>query len=390
MPIFLLVFLLLYGGLHAYFFFKAQAALALGAASALALAFFLLLMVLAPILVHLLERQNWEAAARPVAYVGYVWISVVFLFFTSSVLIDLYRLVLFLARPLFQHDFSAALPSSGLRFFAPAIFALAATAYGYFEAQNVHLERLVIRSPKIPAQVGRLKIAQISDVHLGIIVNESRLKGILDLVQAKKPDLLISTGDLVDGEICHNEAVVQLLRAVNPRYGKYAITGNHEFYAGLQRALECTQDAGFRMLRGEKVEIAGGITLAGVDDPEARAFGNNPGVSEKQLLSADAAPSSDSINSENGNFTILLKHRPTLDPGASGLFDLQLSGHTHKGQIFPFTLLSRLFYPHNSGTFPLTGGSLLYVSRGSGTWGPPIRFVAPPEVTIIELIHAEL
>jgi predicted MPP superfamily phosphohydrolase len=88
-----------------------------------------------------------------------------------------------------------------------------------------------------------------------------------------------------------------------------------------------------------------------------------------------------------GKFTLLLKHQPRLDPEARGFFDLQLSGHTHKGQIWPFTWLSALTYPMNAGRFDLANGSVLYVSRGAGTWGPPIRFLSPPEVTVIELVR---
>ncbi len=102
-------------------------------------------------------------------------------------------------------------------------------------------------------------------------------------------------------------------------------------------------------------------------------------VPEKALLSK--VPSD--------RFTLLLKHRPAVDPESLGLFDLQLSGHVHKGQIFPFNLLTHLFYPVRTGFTLYPQNAALYVSRGTGTWGPPIRFLAPPEVTVIELIHAD-
>jgi hypothetical protein len=108
--------------------------------------------------------------------------------------------------------------------------------------------------------------------------------------------------------------------------------------------------------------------------------------SEKTLLSQVAQEN----NGRNPReFVLLLKHRPDVERSSIGLFDLQLSGHTHKGQIFPFCGLTRLFYPNDGGFSQPGKGSLLYVSRGSGTWGPPIRFLAPPEITIIELVHAE-
>jgi predicted MPP superfamily phosphohydrolase len=130
------------------------------------------------------------------------------------------------------------------------------------------------------------------------------------------------------------------------------------------------------LLRGEAVagEI---INVAGVNDPTGVQLKTDRMVSEPELL--DGLP--------RNKFTLLLKHRPTIDEKAAPLFDLQLSGHTHKGQIFPFTLLSRMAYPMNAGVFHLPGGPTLRVSRGTGTWGPPIRFLSPPEVTVIELVR---
>lgn len=170
------------------------------------------------------------------------------------------------------------------------------------------------------------------------------------------------------------------MKAINPRYGKFAITGNHEFYAGIENARCFTENAGFTFLRGESVTVAGMINIAGVDDPAGRYYGLKD-ISEKGVLS----------KLPRDKFTLLLKHRPTVDKDAVGLFDLQLSGHAHKGQIFPFSLITRIYYRHtaDAGHLKLMDNFYLYVSRGSGTWGPPIRFLAPPEVTVIELVHGE-
>lgn len=130
------------------------------------------------------------------------------------------------------------------------------------------------------------------------------------------------------------------------------------------------------MLRNEAVN-AGPITLVGVDDRTAVQLHMEEPIREKALLS----------QVPRDRFTLFLKHQPRIDHTTAGLFDLQISGHTHKGQIFPFTLLTLLTFPMNAGTYDLGSGSLLHVSRGTGTWGPPIRFLAPPEVTIIELVR---
>jgi len=179
---------------------------------------------------------------------------------------------------------------------------------------------------------------------------------------------------LVDAQINHLDGLTQLLQEIQPRLGKLAITGNHEYYAGLGQALDFTGRAGFQLLRGKGITIGGVLNIAGVDDPTGLSYGEET-ISERDLLSG----------LPRDIFTVLLKHRPVIDKESLGLFDLQISGHTHRGQIFPFVLLSQLFFPYNSGIFLLSNQAILYVSRGSGTWGPPIRFLAPPEVTIFEV-----
>ncbi len=371
MSLFFLTFFSLYTSLHYYIFTKIRDAFSLTILSSILLLFFMLLMVVSPLLVWFLEKHGYESLARMTAYVGYTWMGFAFLFFAGSVAIDGYRLILYLGGLILKKEIGA--PSLTLRFFIPFFFALAAGVYGHFEAWNIRTERVIVKSPKIPKDIGILKIAQISDVHLGMIVREERLRRILQKVKMENPDIFISTGDLVDAQINHLDGLTELLQEIQPRLGKFAITGNHEYYAGLRQALDFTQRAGFRLLRGKGITIGGVLNMAGVNDPTGLYYEEN--VSERDLLGG----------LPRDKFTILLKHRPVIDKESLGLFDLQISGHTHRGQIFPFVVLSRFFFPYNSGLFQLSNQAILYVSRGSGTWGPPIRFLAPPEVTIFEL-----
>jgi len=379
MSMFLLVFLTLYAGLHIYMFVKARAAFSLGTWSSIGVLLFLALMVFAPILTRLLEKPGLECVGRPLAFIGYTWMAIVALFFCSSIVIDLLRLLVRIAGFIVKKDFSGITHQPLLYFLIPLSISLFIAVYGYFEAWNVRTERLTIKTPKIPAEIGSLKIVQISDIHLGIMVGEKKLENILKLVQKENPDILVSTGDLVDGEMCNLSGLIGLLKEINPRYGKYAITGNHEFYAGIDKALKFTQDAGFTILRGERTNVAGILNLAGVDDPAGRY--QNPGkwISERELLS----------HLPQDKFTLFLKHRPLIDKEAIGLFDLQLSGHAHKGQIFPFSLITQAVYPIDEGYMKLDNGDYIYVSKGAGTWGPPIRFLAPPDIVVIELINPD-
>jgi predicted MPP superfamily phosphohydrolase len=378
MSLFLLTFFLLYGGTHLYLFLKIKSAVPFSVVTGACLALFLLVMMLAPILVRVAEKEGMESPARLLAYTGYLWMGFLFLFFSSSLVIDLYHGFLHVAGYVFGRDLRLFFLSNRIALIIPLAWGIISAVYGYFEALNIRTERITLSSPKIAPSPGRVTIVQISDVHLGLIVRKDRLKAIIDLVEAAAPDILVSTGDLVDGQINGLAGLAEMLREVTPRYGKYAVTGNHELYAGFSHSNRFMESAGFRVLRGEEVTLPGVITIAGVDDPAIGRTAGSASEEENRLLTGFPKET----------YCVLLKHRPVIQQASRDRFDLQLSGHVHKGQIFPFNLITYLFYPVKAGLNRNPQGSLLYVSRGSGTWGPPIRFLAPPEVTIIELVHS--
>jgi predicted MPP superfamily phosphohydrolase len=379
MMLFFFVFFTLYAGMHLYALLKIRAAFAPAVMPSILLSIIMVILVFSPVIVRQSERHGLELFARLFSYIGYTWMGVLFLFFAASIVIDAYNVLTHLAGLIAKSDLSHLRPSSKYSFMVPFLVSLTISVYGYFEAKDIRTERLVIRTSKIPSEIGSLKIVQISDVHIGLIVRGERLKKIIDRVNDEKPDILVSTGDLVDGQINSIQGISEMFMEIKPKYGKFAITGNHEFYAGLSHALEFTRESGFTILRGEGIEVGGFLNIVGVDDPAGRPFRLYKEVSERELL----------LDFRNNKFTLFLKHRPLINKESIGLFDLQLSGHAHKGQIFPFSILTRLYYPLHAGSHVLPDNSYIYVSRGSGTWGPPIRFLSRPEVTIIELIHID-
>jgi len=378
--LFLLFFFFFYGGMHLYAFMKVHAALVLGANTSVLLMVFMLMMVASPFIIRFLEKIGAESAAKIMAYIGYTWLGVLFLFFSYSLATDIGRMVVFATEHLLRRRIPFVTLSAEHAFFLSLSLSLLTACYGYFEARNIRTERITIKSQKIPVGMGTLRIVQISDVHLGLLVREDRLKKILDTVKDARPDILVSTGDLVDGQVCRIYALSDLLNEIRPRLGKFAITGNHEFYAGFDQAKCFTEEAGFRLLRGEAVTVADIINIVGVDDPAVKILKGSLSVSEKNLLAGIP----------RDKFTLFLKHRPLVDDESIGLFDLQLSGHVHKGQIFPFSIVTWLYYPVQAGFVSVAKDSFLYVSRGAGTWGPPIRFLAPPEIAIIDLAHKDI
>jgi hypothetical protein len=377
MRLFLLSFFLIYGLMHGYAFLKARAALHFGSLAGILLGLFMLFMILAPVCIRVLEQRGYEDTAEALSWGAYLWLGFLFLFIVCALIFDVWRILGIAATWLATKDFSALLPGARIAFFVPLALSLAASVYGFFEARDIRTERIVIETEKLPSGMERFRICQISDVHLGLIVRDERLSNMLDIVKRENPDLFVSTGDLVDGQIDRISSLAGPLRDIRPAYGKFAVTGNHEFFAGLDKALAFTRDAGFDVLRAQSRDIGGFLTVAGVDDPAGRGFGLRGGENgEGELLA--------SLPRER--FTLLLKHRPTVEETTRGLFDLQLSGHTHRGQIFPFNFIVYLYFPMGSGLHDV-GNAQVYVSRGSGTWGPPIRFLTPPEVTVIDLVR---
>jgi predicted MPP superfamily phosphohydrolase len=338
----------------------------------------MLIMVLAPMLVRLLEREGLGTVAVPLAFTGYLWMGFLFLFFIIRLVIDLGRVLVRYGGLVFHHDVSVYF-SDRQAFLVACAVSLGVSICGYREAKSIRLEKVVVPTTKLPPSIKSFRIVQISDVHLGLIVQEQRLKNIISEIETAQPDLLVSTGDLLDGQTDGMTAFAAALGNVHTPFGKVAVTGNHEYYAGIKNSLSFTKQAGFTVLQGEMLDVAGVMTVVGVDDPAGTRFGYGK-INEDAILSK-VTP---------GRFVLLLKHRPVVERQSVGLFDLQLSGHIHKGQIFPFEMLTYLLYPVKTGLSRIMDASYLYVSRGTGTWGPPIRFLAPPEVTVIELVNESL
>ena len=382
MSLFLLTFLSIYGAMHLYLFVKARSALSAGLGASVGMAIFLALMVVAPVAVRLFDRHGLHLAGRYVAYAAYTWMGLLFFFLCLSLCLDVYNLFMRVLAWLPGASTGRLIWKGRESFIFITLGVLFLASWSAYSAWQIQIDRVVLPTRKLPPQVDKLTIAQISDVHLGPMVGERRLARIIKLLEKVKPDLVVATGDLVDAQMDQLDNLAAMLATVNPPLGKFAIAGNHEFYAGIRQSGRFLKAAGFRFLRNEDFELNGLINLVGVDDPAGKRRYPEIGQvgKEEKILLADS-------NSER--FTLLLKHRPTVEKESLGRFDLQLSGHTHGGQIFPFNLITRLFYPRQRGLYHLDKESVLFVSRGTGTWGPPMRFLSPPEVTLIELQRVE-
>ncbi|HSO00071.1 MAG TPA: metallophosphoesterase, partial [Candidatus Nanopelagicales bacterium] len=221
-------------------------------------------------------------------------------------------------------------------------------------------------------------IVQLTDVHIGPTIGREWLEGIVARVNELEPDLVAITGDLVDGRVADLREHTAPLAKLRAKHGVYFVTGNHEYYSGADEWIEELSRLGVRVLRNERVTIGEGadsFDLAGVDDWKAGGFGGGHGPDLKRALAGR----------DPGREVVLLAHQPKQVVQAAEMgVGLQLSGHTHGGQIFPWGYFVRLDQPHVQG-LGQHGETQIYVSRGTGYWGPPMRVGAPPEITLVEL-----
>jgi hypothetical protein len=370
MIIFLLIFLSIYGGMNFYAFFRAKSIFHFSGITQFIITIFLVLLILAPVIIKLVEKLHLETAARSIAYLGYLWMAFIFLFCFFNLTFDIVRYGL-----KFFYQNAGSLPMKNI-FFSLAVFlAVSSVIYGFFDAKKIRIQKLEIHTVHSLPNDGRLRIVQISDVHVGLIIRGKRLTNILDRVDECKPDILVSTGDLLDGELDNVTPEAIKFAQITAKYGKFAVTGNHEYYAGIKKSLEFTQKAGFEVLQDEVRQVAG-IKIVGLNDETGRKSTQ----SDDRNLFHRLMP-----GNVNNEFTLLLRHQPYINQDNN--FNLQLSGHTHGGQIFPFMFFTRLFFPRNYGYYELGTDKAVYVSKGAGTWGPPVRFLAPPEITVIDIIN---
>jgi len=345
----------------------------------------LLLLVAGPLLVPLLARGGWPGTSRAIALLAHPWLAMVMWFVLLGLTTDAWNLaVRGLALRWAELSRLSIPPRVQLTGICAGVLLL--TGWSIWEARRIGLEHLTVTTPRLPAGSPPIRIALIADLHLGALGSSGRAETAIRLLNEAQADIILSAGDLLDAPVPADNHVAGGFAAIPAPLGKFAVLGNHEFYAGPQQSVQFLNSAGFDVLRNRALSV-GPIRLAGVDDHAATRFGTAAVADEADLLGAGPGRARPPTGSA---FLILLKHRPDVSSGAAGLFDLQLSGHTHGGQVFPFGWLVRQQFPMYSGLHRLEGGALLYVSRGTGTWGPPMRLFARPEVAIITLVPADV
>jgi predicted MPP superfamily phosphohydrolase len=244
----------------------------------------------------------------------------------------------------------------------------------WLEAHHLGVTRLDIPLRGLPSEMDGFTVVQLSDLHYGMLTENGKLSRVMERVNELKPDLIVITGDLVDEGVSHMEEMAQPLKLLKSRHGVLAVTGNHEYYAGVNRAVEIMKSAGIEVLRNEMKVLPSGLQFLGVDDPTgSRRMGEPAADLEKQLSRLDREKPS-----------ILLHHQPIHFELAASLGGPSIERPHPRGQLYPIIYISRMIYPRTPGLHQI-GESKMYVSRGAGTWGPPMRLGSPPEIVEITL-----
>ncbi|MEO5931132.1 MAG: metallophosphoesterase [Candidatus Kapaibacterium sp.] len=253
------------------------------------------------------------------------------------------------------------------------------TAYGAFEARRrPGIVQISVPIERLPKEFAGFRIVQITDLHAGLTVGREWIETVVEEVRALKPDMIAFTGDIADGSVPHLRDAVAPLAGLSAPYGKFFITGNHEYYSGVEAWVAEVRRLGYDVLLNEHRIIqrdGASIVLGGVTDY----------TGGKYLPSHTSDPVAAFRDAPEGLVRIFLAHQPkTLKLTDSVQFDLMLSGHTHGGQFFPWNLATTLDQPYLSGLHR-PDGKWIYVSKGTGYWGPPVRLGARSEITVVTL-----
>ena len=386
---FLTIILSIMGGVHWYLFARLVGETAIPFPWSTGLGAVLVALAVSIPLSFIASRILDRNVARYFVVPVYIWLGFAFQTFFLFLAIDVVRSLGWLIRVLFDMGPLFVDPVQALaawRVMAVSALGASILATGFaiwWGLSRLVVRRIEIRLPHLPPELDGFTIAQLSDLHLDLVHGKKWLASVVEKTNTLKPDLIAITGDLAEGSVARFAEEVAPLRGLSAPKGVFFVTGNHEYFHDLDGWLELLEEFGIRVLRNERVPIEGGgagFDLAGVDDHDGGRIAPGHG-SDLQKALKDRDPH---------RALVLLAHQPRIMEEASrhGV-GLVLSGHTHGGQIWPFSYLVYLQQPYVRG-LKQRGETKLYLSSGTGFWGPPMRLGTTAEITLITLRSPEL
>lgn len=374
--IFLSIVLLIYFLINTYIILRAGSALKFNQTLRTIFLSVLVLLILAYPIGRLLQNFVQNAFVDFVLFAGAFYMGMMVYLLFAALLIDVLRLISSFA-PIFP-SFISNNPVKAAQFTFWVVLALSfgTTVIGHINARFPRIHPLEIQINKPAGKFKELNIVAMSDIHLGTIVRNSNLEHLVDKVNNLQPDLILLPGDIVDEDVSSvmEQNMAASLRKLKAPCGVFAVTGNHEYFGGVQKSVDYIQEGNVRILQDTAIKIEDAFYLIGRKDLTGKSFGD---------LRKPLAEVMDGVDKNLP--LILMDHQPFhLEEAEQNGIDLQLSGHTHHGQLFPFNLITDRVYEKSWG-YLRKGGTQYYVSCGVGTWGPPIRIGNRPEIVYIKL-----
>jgi predicted MPP superfamily phosphohydrolase len=374
--IFFSIVIVVYGLINTYIFLRGLQAISHGSPLRIWFTVIFWFLSLSYIAARLLERLALSWLTDGLVWIGSFWMGAMAYFLIILLAIDLLRLVNLLV-PIFPD-----LLTRNLRY-TKQVVALIVVGIVFLTVIGARVNAMFPRIQTLELTIHKnsplkeLNVVLVTDVHLGTIIRNSHFTRIVKIINSLNPDVVLFAGDLVDEDIqpVIRQNLGETLRQIKSKYGIYGITGNHEYIGGVEPACKYLAEHGVSMLRDSIAKIANAFTLVGREDISIRQF---DGKKRKQL--------SELMNGVDTTLpVILMDHQPLhLDDVVGHGIDLQLSGHTHHGQLWPFNYISEAVYELSWG-YKKKGNTHFYVSCGVGTWGPPMRTGNRPEVVNIKL-----
>lgn len=377
MSLFFIIFFTVYTALNSYIFIRGWQVI--GNYPILKIIYLLLFIIIAYGYVF---AKLFYKILPPLLYdiwlgIGAIWFALLVYFILTLLLIDIIRYID--SKFLFLPEIFRSTDHNLKRYIAIGVIVVVSVIVflGNLNKRNIEIRTLELNIPKGQSKFNELNIIMASDIHLSPIDGERLLKRIVDKMNSLNPDIILLAGDIVDdkAEILEQRGIGKSFRLLKPKYGVYSINGNHEFINGVESSVRFGESLGIIFLRDEYIMIDSSFYLIGREDSSMPQFTGKQRKSLEEIVEniSDSYPK------------ILLDHTPfKLEQAVNNNIDLQLSGHTHHGQIWPANLITNLIYEISWG-YKKKGNTHFYVSSGAGTWGPPVRIGSRSEIVNLKI-----
>ena len=373
--VFFSIVLVIYAAINYYIYARAMQAIPAASSFRIWFKWGFLLVVSAYIAGRIMERVYLSAFSDALTWIGSFWLAIMLYGFLIVLLIDIIRLANHFIGFLPQYLYSAQ-GKATLLYLSMAVAFITVLA-GHINAITPRVNKFTLEVDKQANGLKELNIAMASDIHMGTLIGPRRTGKLVNLINSQKPDIILLAGDIVDEDLAPviRQNLGKSLEKLSAPMGVFGITGNHEYIGGANEAVKYLEAHGVTMLRDSVANIAGSFYVAGREDRDKNRFSGQKRLEVAELLS----------NIDHSLPIILLDHQPfALDKAAEAGVDLQLSGHTHHGQLWPLNFMTKAIYEVSMG-YKQKGKSHFYVSPGFGGWGPPVRTGNRPEIVMIKL-----